>query len=108
MGSGHDCHAGGSSRAHSYSGFPLLKQLRLVCPAKGLRSRQGLLTTRGRIDMKTLLRALHQEESGQDLVEYALVVALIALAAVAALQGVATAITNALNKISTAIAAAVS
>ena len=42
-------------------------------------------------------------EEGQDMVEYALVVALIALAATAAMQGVGTALTNRFNNISSAI-----
>jgi pilus assembly protein Flp/PilA len=46
---------------------------------------------------------LKNNEEGQDMVEYALVVALIALAATAAMQGVGTALTNRFNAISTAI-----
>ena len=47
---------------------------------------------------------LKNNEEGQDMVEYALVVALIALAATAAMQGVGTALTNRFNSISTSIA----
>jgi pilus assembly protein Flp/PilA len=46
---------------------------------------------------------LKNNEEGQDMVEYALVVALIALAATAAMQGVGTALTNRFTSISTAI-----
>jgi pilus assembly protein Flp/PilA len=46
---------------------------------------------------------LKNNEEGQDMVEYALVVALIALAATAAMQGVGTALTNRFTNISTAI-----
>ncbi len=46
---------------------------------------------------------LKNNEEGQDMVEYALVVALIALAATAAMTGVGTALTNRFNAISTAI-----
>jgi pilus assembly protein Flp/PilA len=46
---------------------------------------------------------LRNNEEGQDMVEYALVVALIALAATAAMQGVGTALTNRFNAVSTAI-----
>jgi len=46
-----------------------------------------------------LLRAFRESE-GQDLVEYALVVALIAFGAVAAMQGLATEINTAFNVIS--------
>jgi pilus assembly protein Flp/PilA len=46
---------------------------------------------------------LKNNEEGQDMVEYALVVALIALAATAAMQGVGTALTNRFTAISSAI-----
>jgi pilus assembly protein Flp/PilA len=46
---------------------------------------------------------LKNNEEGQDMVEYALVVALIALAAVASMQHVGTALTNRFNAISTAV-----
>jgi pilus assembly protein Flp/PilA len=42
--------------------------------------------------MKNLLRRLWRDEEGQDLIEYALLVALVALAAVTGMQGLATAI----------------
>jgi pilus assembly protein Flp/PilA len=47
---------------------------------------------------------LKNNEEGQDMVEYALVVALIALAAVTAVTGVGTAITAKFNAVSTTIA----
>ena len=47
---------------------------------------------------------LKNDEKGQDMVEYALVVALIALAATASLQGVGAALTNQFTSISTSIA----
>jgi pilus assembly protein Flp/PilA len=43
-------------------------------------------------DMNNLLKRLWKEEEGQDLIEYALLVALVALAAVTGMQGLATAI----------------
>ncbi len=46
-----------------------------------------------------LMKRLHKDESGQDLIEYALVAALIAFAAVAAMQSLALAINNAFNVI---------
>ena len=46
---------------------------------------------------------LKNNEEGQDMVEYALVVALIALAAVASMQHVGTALTNRFDAISTAV-----
>ena len=51
--------------------------------------------------MRDLFRAfhdLHEDESGQDLIEYALVAALIAFAAVTAMGSLATAINNAFSK----------
>ena len=51
--------------------------------------------------MWTLLIKLRQDESGQDLIEYALVAALIALGAVASMQNVAAAIGNAFASIET-------
>ena len=47
--------------------------------------------------MLTMLRNLHKEESGQDLIEYALVAALIAFGAVLAMQSLATNISNAFS-----------
>ena len=53
-------------------------------------------------DMKLLLllQSLVKREEGQDLVEYALVVALIAFGAVAAMKGLSTEINSAFNTIS--------
>ena len=47
--------------------------------------------------MLNLLRNLHQDESGQDLIEYALVAALIAFAAVTAMNGLSTSINSAFS-----------
>jgi Flp pilus assembly pilin Flp len=44
--------------------------------------------------MNSLVNRLWQEEEGQDLTEYALLVVLIGLAAVTAMKGLATAISN--------------
>jgi len=46
-----------------------------------------------------VLRTLHNDESGQDLIEYALVAALIAFGAVAAMNTLATNINNAFSTI---------
>ena len=56
--------------------------------------------------MLNLLQNLHQDESGQDLIEYALVAALIAFAAVTAMQGLATSINSAFSKIGNKLASA--
>jgi pilus assembly protein Flp/PilA len=47
---------------------------------------------------------LLNREDGQDLVEYALLIALIALAAVSGTRGVATAVNGEFNKVSTTLA----
>ena len=47
--------------------------------------------------MKNLFRRLWQEEEGQDLVEYALLVVLIALGAIAAMKSLASAISDAFS-----------
>ena len=47
--------------------------------------------------MKTLFRRLWQEEEGQDLVEYALLVVLIALGAILAMKSLASAISDAFS-----------
>jgi pilus assembly protein Flp/PilA len=53
------------------------------------------------------LRTLHSDESGQDLIEYALVAALIAFAAVTTMQSLATAVNNAFSKIGSNVVSAV-
>jgi pilus assembly protein Flp/PilA len=52
-------------------------------------------------NLKSVLVTLHREESGQDLIEYALIAALIALAATVGMGVVATAINTAFNSIGT-------
>jgi pilus assembly protein Flp/PilA len=49
--------------------------------------------------MMTTLRNLHQEESGQDLIEYALLALLLALAAVAVLPGVGSDVSAEFSKV---------
>ena len=55
----------------------------------------------------TKIQSLINEEEGQDLVEYALLVALVSLAAVAGLKGLATAISGVFSNISTSLGASV-
>ena len=50
-------------------------------------------------DLRETLVALHGEDSGQDLIEYALIAALIALAATAGMGTVAQAINDAFSSI---------
>ncbi len=54
-----------------------------------------------------VLRSLHGDESGQDLVEYALIAALIAVGAVAAMDTLATSISSAFSKIGSVLTNAV-
>jgi len=54
-----------------------------------------------------VLRSLHSDESGQDLIEYALVAALIAFGAVAAMGTLANNINNAFSTIGSNLEAAV-
>jgi len=57
--------------------------------------------------MKAVNRFL-RDESGQDLIEYALVAALIALGAITAMNGLATGISTAFSTISSDLSSAVS
>lgn len=50
-----------------------------------------------------ILKKLSRDESGQDLIEYALVAALIALGAVAAMKGLAAGITTAFGNVSSSL-----
>jgi pilus assembly protein Flp/PilA len=50
-----------------------------------------------------LLRCLLNDESGQDLIEYALIAALIAVAAIAAIKGLTTKITTEFNTIGSSL-----
>ena len=53
--------------------------------------------------MKNLLKRLWQEEEGQDLVEYGLLVVLVALAALAVMNSLATAINKMFGSAGTAL-----
>jgi pilus assembly protein Flp/PilA len=62
-----------------------------------------------RIEMiSNLMKTLHRDESGQDLIEYALIAALIALGAVVGMDTVANEINSAFNIISQKLSNAVS
>ena len=58
-------------------------------------------------NMKQLLKNLIAEESGQDLIEYALVEALVGLGSVASMSTLATSIANTFTSIGTALSGAV-
>jgi len=53
--------------------------------------------------LRIRLQRIREEESGQDLIEYALVVALIALAATAGMGTLAGAINNAFNNVASVL-----
>jgi pilus assembly protein Flp/PilA len=53
--------------------------------------------------MKQLLKMFVQDESGQDLIEYALLAALVGLGSVAAMQGLGASIANAFAGVGTAL-----
>jgi len=59
------------------------------------------ITLKAYIKMQGLKNALLKDESGQDLIEYALVVALIALAATAGMSTLATKISTAFSSVGT-------
>ncbi len=56
---------------------------------------------------KNAWRRLLRDESGQNMIEYALVAALIALGAIVAMQGLATSLSTAFSKVSSQLNAAV-
>ncbi len=56
--------------------------------------------------MIKMFLGLHEDESGQDLIEYALVAALIAFAAVTAMQGLANSINSAFSVIGSKLTSA--
>ncbi len=57
--------------------------------------------------MKQALRNLLRDESGQDLIEYALVAAVLALAAIAGMSALASNISNAFSAVGSKLSSAV-
>lgn len=57
--------------------------------------------------MKRLLRKLAAEDSGQDLIEYALVAALVGLGAIVAMRGLKNSVGNTFNTVGTTLTNAV-
>ena len=53
--------------------------------------------------MKNILKRLWQEEEGQDLVEYGLLIVLVALGAITAMKGLASAIASVFSSASTSL-----
>jgi len=60
--------------------------------------------SKGLTEMKNLMRRLWKEEDGQDLIEYALLVALVALAATAGMNILAGGINNAFSTVASDLA----
>jgi pilus assembly protein Flp/PilA len=58
-------------------------------------------------NMKQLMTNLVNEDSGQDLIEYALVAALVGLGAVAAMRGLGNTVVNTFNTIGTSLSGAI-
>jgi pilus assembly protein Flp/PilA len=58
-------------------------------------------------NMKQFFKSLMTEESGQDLIEYALVAALVGLGAVAAMRGLSTSIGTTFNGVGNSLTNAV-
>ncbi len=58
--------------------------------------------------MLEVLRGLHKDESGQDLIEYALIAALIAFAAIAGMSSLASSLNEAFSKIGSKVSASIS
>ena len=56
------------------------------------------------MNMKKFVKNLINEDSGQDLIEYALVAALVGLGAVTAMKGLSGSIGNAFNGVGTSLA----
>jgi pilus assembly protein Flp/PilA len=59
------------------------------------------------MNYRNLWNSLLSDESGQDLIEYALVAALIGLAAIAGMQHLATSISSAFNSVGNSLTSAV-
>jgi pilus assembly protein Flp/PilA len=57
--------------------------------------------------MRTLLHTLHRDENGQDLVEYALVAALIGLGSVTAMKTLSNYISNAFTTVGSTLVSSV-
>jgi pilus assembly protein Flp/PilA len=64
-------------------------------------------TTKAHVINRSLLHQLFQEECGQDLIEYALVAALVGLAAVGAMRGLSTKIATSFNTVGNNLTSAI-
>jgi pilus assembly protein Flp/PilA len=58
------------------------------------------------MNLRILVSSLHESESGQDLIEYALICALIALGAISSMKTVANYINNAFSSIGNQLSSA--
>lgn len=89
----------------SYSRFIILRTLTEAKDSSGdiRRKAEGMKKL-----IVKVFRNLHDDESGQDLIEYALVAALIAFAAVTTMQSLAVNINTAFSKIASNLSSATS
>jgi pilus assembly protein Flp/PilA len=71
-----------------------------------IKRRTMMINLKLRISLRQILSGLINDESGQDLIEYALVAAIIALGATAAMTTVSKDITAVFTKIGTSLASA--
>lgn len=77
------------------------------CPSVRMIADRGASTIRGEASTMTeLLKRLWQEEEGQDLTEYALLLVLISLVAVAAMGALGSAVSDAFSNAATNLTAA--
>jgi pilus assembly protein Flp/PilA len=87
-----------------------IEKIEGTCSYKKARRRPHCfgLSQEGKVEMKfTLIRNLLREESGQDLIEYALVAAVLALAAVAGMTSLASNISNAFSAVGSKLSSSV-
>lgn len=96
----------------SGSAGPFIRRVAMI-PLSLLIARHGStlkkLEVMGRVPMESIhdtFRAFCEDESGQDLIEYALVAGLISLGAITAMSGLATKIGSAFNSVGSQLASA--
>ena len=78
-------------------GDSMATHMHILCPAARVhvaKDYKSLQIRKEETDMMNLLKRLWKEEQGQDLIEYALLVALVALAATAGMNALATSINS--------------
>jgi pilus assembly protein Flp/PilA len=92
------------SLSHAAETEGVAHDLQRMDRAVAIRSCRSIQNSRRVSEMQNLLKRLWLDEQGQDLVEYALLLVLIALAAAATVQTLGTAIKSVFTNASTALA----